>query len=151
MAWLDESQEAHPSVGELWGGFSRTRTFHSILAVPSPHGPVGPARWALHDRLPQLAGRHPPSRALLPSRPQRCDLLAAPPRQGPRQEEFKHPQEKPPAIDPRVRLPVRSRAFIKEPGRRGRSAPFFASFLLPPKSFPRVRPPSPRSLGELEE
>lgn len=98
-------------------------------------------------------GKNPPARALqseprLPSWLQRRDLLAAFPRQGPWQEEFKHPQEKPPAIDPHIRLPERSRAFIKEPGPQ---LSLSSSFLLPPKSFPRAVPPSPGSLGELGE
>lgn len=102
--------------------------------------------------------KNPPARALrneplLPSWLQRCDLLAALPRRGPWQEEFKHPQEKPPAIDPHIRLPERSQAFIKEPECRGHSSPFLPPFFCLPSHPPpsRAVPPSPRSLGELAE
>lgn len=102
--------------------------------------------------------KNPPARALrneplLPSWLQQCDLLAALPRRGPWQEEFKHPQEKPPAIDPHIRLPEPSQAFIKEPERRGHSSPFLPPFFCLPSHFPPPPgcAPSPRSLGELAE
>ena len=85
--------------------------------------------------------KNPPARALrneplLPSWLQQCDLLAALPRRGPWQEEFKHRQEKPPAIDPHIRLPEPSQAFIKEPERRGHSSPFLPPFFCLPSHSP---------------
>lgn len=95
-------------------------------------------------------GKHPFSHTLLPSWLQCCDLLVAPPHQGPWQE-FKHPQEKPPAIDPGVRLPELLWAFIREPGRQGRSSPFFLPFFCLLSHPPRLGPPLLRSLRELRE
>ena len=132
-------------LGELGRpGGSSSHTPDSTIESPSVAWVVL-WRWAPHDRLPGWV-KHPPSRTLqckprLPSWLQCCDLLAAPPRQGPRQEEFKHPQEKPPAIDPRIGLPKRSRAFIKEPWRWGRSSPFLLPFFCLPSHSPRLCPP----------
>lgn len=119
---------------------------------PDPSSPLPPwPGWScgpgFHMTGSPSWGKHPPSLTLLPFRLQCCDLLAAPPQQGPRQEEFKHPQEKPPAIDPRVRLPEPSRAFIKEPGRRGCRAPFFLPFFCLPSHSPGLGPP-PRGHSE---
>ena len=142
---LEQDPGAHPSRGELGRpGGSSSHTPDSTIESPSVAWVVL-WRWAPHDRLPGWV-KHPPSRTLqckprLPSRLQCCDLLAAPPRQGPRQEEFKHPQEKPPAIDPRIGLPKRSRAFIKEPWRWGRSSPFLLPFFCLPSHSPRLCPP----------
>lgn len=140
LAWAGAEYRRPTRLQVSWGRLLPNPD--SSLAVPSSHGPVGLARWVPHDRLP-LLGEAASLPRPLPSRPQRCDLLAAPPCQGPRQEEFKRPQEKPPAIDPRVRLPERSRAFIKAPGHRGGSSPFLLPFFCLPSHFPGLGPPSP--------
>ena len=149
---LGQDPGAHPSGGELGrpGGSSSHTPDSMVESVPLPHTPPPMAwlvlwRWVLHDRLPGWVNR-PPSRTLqckpqLLSRLQCCDLLATPPRQGPRQEEFKHPQEKPPAIDPRIGLPKRSWAFIKEPRCWGRSSPFLLPFFCLPSPSPGLCPP----------
>ena len=147
---LGQDPGAHPSGGELGrpGGSSSHTPDSMVESVPLPHTPPPMAwlvlwRWVLQDRLPGWVNR--PSRTLqckpqLLSRLQCCDLLATPPRQGPRQEEFKHPQEKPPAIDPRIGLPKRSGHSSRSHGAGAAALPFFflssASQVLPPGCAP---------------
>lgn len=93
-------------------------------------------------------GKHPLSHTFLPSPPQCCDLLAAPPRQGPRQEQFKHRKKSHPLLIPESGFP-RARGHSSRSQGAGAQLSLFSSFLLLPKSFPVAGPPSPRSLGEL--